>query len=199
MPVPTLANTWKVVVHYSSGSTQFENVLHVTADDGSDATDIAQDIGNAWGDSASLSSIQANLVVGGMIDVQHYDGLSGPINVNVPGFTGVSMADSGSPVPAAVCGLITLRSGLSGRSNRGRMYLGGVSDTHLETDGARWASGAFPELALVATNFHDLVLAGTVTNGLDIYSPLHNTKVPCIEMIFRHYFGTQRRRAAQAE
>src|SRR6266566_3805034 len=197
MAVPTLANTWRVTVKYHAGLTHFENVMHVTADDGSTEQDVADDFGAAWMDSTSLADVMSNLVVGDHMSVQHYDGVSAPVDVVVGGFTGVAMGGSSSPVPAAVAGCITLNSGMAGRSNRGRIYLGGLSDVYVDSTGAQWASGAFPTLELAATSFKDLLVGGGVTSGLDVYSALHNTKAPVINVIFRRYMGTQRRRAEQ--
>lgn len=198
MAVPTLANTWKVIVHYHCGPTQFENVFHTTAPDASSEQDVADDFGAAWMDSSSLSNIQASLVEGANITVQHYDGSSAPVDCTVTGFTGNAMGAGAQPVPASVCGLITWKSGLAGRSNRGRTYLGGIDENFVETDGARWASGAFPTVQIAATQFATLLVGGTTVTGLDIYSQLHNTKAPVIEGVFRQYMGTQRRRAEQA-
>lgn len=199
MPVPTLADTWKVIVHYHVGATQCENVFHTTADDASVEQDIADDFGAAWMDSTSLSSIQHSATVGGDIIVQHYDGTSAPVDCVVSGFTGVSMGDSGAPVPAAVSGLITWKTGLAGRSFRGRTYLAGVSNNYVQADGSQWQPSFVPTLQAAAQAFNDLLVGATTVTGLDVYSEKNNTKAPVTAVLFRPYFGTQRRRAEQAE
>ncbi len=197
MSVPTLANTWKVVVSYKAGLTTFENVFHTTAPDASAEADVANDFANAWFSPSSIADLQAPLVTGGDITVQHYDGSSAPLPVSVSGFTGQAMTGSGSPAPAAVALITTWRSGLAGRSNRGRTYLGGLSDVFIDSTGAQWASGAFPTLQIGMDAFLSALVGSTTVTGLDVYSPLHNTKAPVINGLVRRYMGTQRRRAEQ--
>ncbi len=197
MSVPTLANTFKVVVAYKSGLTHFENVFHTTAPTATAEADVAGDFANAWFSSNSLSDLQAPIVTGEEITVQRYDGSSAPLPVSVSGFTGQAMTGTGSPVPAAVAMLSTWRTGLAGRSNRGRTYLGGLSDVFTDSTGAQWASGAFPTVQICVDSFLAALVTGAVVTGLDVYSPLHNTKAPVINGLVRRYMGTQRRRAEQ--
>lgn len=196
--VPSLANTWKCTVRQDLGDVHCETVFHVTAATLSDPADVAADVGAAWTASGSISSLQVDSLSYGDVSVQPYDGSSAPINVAVGSFTGTTGDISGDPVGVNVSAIFTLRTLVSGKSHRGRMYLPGFLGSALDPFGARWESPLLTDGQTAADDFKAALEAGTAITALVVYSRLHNTKTNVSSMVFRHYLGSQRRRSEQA-
>jgi len=197
MAVPNLPNTWRVIVKYGVNGTHFENVLHVTAPTSALPSDVAADVAAAWNAAGSLKTKQSNICAFETISVQPYDGVTAPIDVIVPGFTGSGGTAVSPPAPIQVAGLCTLRTLQAGRSHRGRIYVGAWTDGDVDADGTRWSSTALSSGQTAFDNFLTTIHSRTHVTSLEVYSPKLNAKAAVVSMVFRQYFGTQRRRAEQ--
>src|SRR4029453_1525089 len=62
MPLPTIANCWRVSVNQELGSIPFCNVIHIGQASSKAADDIAEAVGNAWVDTGSIRSMQTKKV-----------------------------------------------------------------------------------------------------------------------------------------
>ena len=195
MAVPTLANTWRASVEQKIAGHSFYNVIHVTAPTLANPTDVATDVGVAWRVGSGLKSIQSSAVTYGTVNVQPYDGSSAPTNVTVSSFTGTTGAGGASGAGVQQCALITLRTLLSGRAYRGRMYIPGIDATYKIADGSQWTSAFKTTLQTAADAFRTSLLGGTAVSQLVVYSAKNNTKASVSTCVARQYFGTQRRRA----
>lgn len=196
VPVPTVTNTWRVVLHSHMSTLLFENVIHVGAPIASSHQDVADDVGAAWVAASSWVHVEAIDLVHDTIEVQPYDGVSAPTEHDVDGFTGVAGGTSGEAVPPQVACVVTLRTGLAGRSHRGRLYVVGVNRVYLNATDTRWDL-AFGDTTLqeAADTFRqELASSGTVT-GWSLYSPTLDSADDITECVARAYLGTQRRRA----
>jgi hypothetical protein len=197
VPVPNLSTAFKVVMNYTCGLTTFENVLHVFATHSNTEQQVADDCATAWMATGSLKTIISSTAIGGYINVQKYDGVSAPVLCSSGPFTLVNMTGSGGPVPAQTCGLITLRTGLAGRSFRGRVYLGAVRSGLMDSTGAQWNSASLATLQAASTAWVNAMTLGSHVTGLGVYSAKYNTMAAVTSNVFRQYCGTQRRRAEQ--
>jgi hypothetical protein len=107
---------------------------------------------------ATIQSVASSLVRIGLKDIR---------NVDLPEFrdaaAAVAGSDPGESLPPQVCVVVTTRTALVGRSNRGRVYIGGFSETQ-NIAGAVAAAGA----NTAAVNFVNDIGAALRGSGLDL-------------------------------
>jgi hypothetical protein len=200
MTVPNLANTWQATIKGSTASWHAETVFHVTAPTLSDPEDVANDCAGAWTATGSIWSIQSSGFSYDDVTVQPYDGSSAPTSFDASHFAHAAGSSGSGPVPPQVCWVITKRSLLAGRANRGRLYVPAIESDFLEPGSARWNSTHSTAMQDAADAFRDAIEAGTVTTELVIYSRKNNTKATISALVSRTgYLGSQRRRAEQLE
>jgi len=105
---------------------------------------------------------------------------------------------SGDPMPGQVCGLISLRSGLAGRSNRGRWYLPFPSETH-NTSSAGVATAYYDAANDLADVYKDGVTKTVGARSAKmtgiLYSRKENAVVAISHYITRLNWATQKRRS----
>lgn len=200
MPIPNVPNVWRCFFEYGVGGWLGGNVFHVLADHASDPQDVMQDITDAWYAANGLRSLQAVDLTYGSITVQPYDGVSAASVASIAALQGNNGdgLESNPPAPAQVAGIITLRTSTGGRSGRGRMYIGGMSATLLNSDGTGWnTAGSFQT---AADAFQAALIGGSVTVGLCVYSPTDNAGRPVTTLVAREtYLGTIRSRAGDLQ
>jgi len=109
----------------------------------------------------------------------------------------VSGTSGSDMLPRQTCGLLSLRTGVSGRKNRGRMYIPYPSEA-MNTDQAFPTAAYVTLLTAMGTNVLDDVDIGTPTAGFIlqpiIYHRATNTATSIISTIAREDWATQRRR-----
>lgn len=107
---------------------------------------------------------------------------------------------AGDILPAQTCGLISLRTALAGRANRGRSYI----PRPVEGDNTANGNPAALYLGALVGVRDGLIASRLVTNGVDsatllpvIYHRLTGTSTDITAGIVRGYWATQRRRSNQ--
>lgn len=196
MAVPTIANTWRVFFEYGIDGWQGGNAFHVQAGLGEDPQDVMQDVTDAWFEAGSFRAFQASSLAYGNISVQPYDGGSAATIAPISSFQGGANNGGGDAeaVAAQVALVITLRTALAGRSNRGRLYLGGLEAAQMDTNGNQWANPS--TLQTMAGVFYSAITNGSVTTGLSVYSPTTDSAHGVASVAARGtYLGTIRSRA----
>lgn len=175
---------YRVAAEYEASGTQLVNVWHVDGPASSEAL-----IGNAFESAVwpRLQNVMGLTVNGVQVVVTDVDQLTQAV---VP-LTGTG-SQSGDLLPLQAAALISWRTGLIGRANRGRSYIPGL------TEGAQ--SGGVIE-ALTLNNLNVLGNAILVTwTGLFAGQLVirHNTTLPSwttvTAFILRNIMATQRRR-----
>lgn len=199
MAVPSLPGVWAATVQQSLGTITFENVIHVMAPFTASPSAVAQDVAHAWAGGSGFAIIQSIRLTYGNIIVQPYDGASAPTTVSPSGFTGTHPTATNNAMPVQSCHLTTLRTGLAGRTHRGRLYVSGVDETFAAVDGTRWDAASMATLQNAPVVMLGRLQSGTVTTAWVVYSHKTNTAQPITSVLVRQYFGTQRRRSEQAQ
>lgn len=147
-PVP---DTAEVVLEYTRNSLPVRNVLHARFLAGTptepDMKDLADEVA-AWGIGTWMPLMDNNTA----FDAVTVRGLSSPVD-NQASTTGAATSGTGgvSTLPNNVTKAFTLRTGLTGRSARGRLYLPGLP------------SGAL----LADENYMDVAYLDSVADALD--------------------------------
>lgn len=188
-PLPILADTYLWTMNYKVGTAPMANVLCLSKPS-SNAHSVNLAAYSIWTTANCWQSRQAS-------QAQYVNSICLPLD-------GSGLADvvdhsldnggrTGAAVPPQVCAIITFRTGVRGRSHRGRMYLGGMYTADLGTPPTLWTSAAVTGLQTAATTWQ----AGLVTNGLThlVLSRLLGTANPVLQYVSRPYLGTQRDRS----
>jgi hypothetical protein len=147
----------KVTWAYTDGDTVCSNTLWYTqpgAWDQADMTALATAINNRL--TADFDNLISEDFSG--IDVKAYDMRSqdGPVSTVTSTWEGQVV---GEAAPAQCAGVVTLRTGNRGRSGRGRIYIGGLSNTNITTNelSSGWVTAAI--------TFLDGLVYATATAG----------------------------------
>ena len=196
---PSLPGCWKVRLQQQTGTLVFENVLHVSAPTTSNPIDVANDVGAAWASPSGISAFQSNQVTYEGIFVQPFDGVSAETQVFPSVYTGHKGQSTTAPSAINSCVIATLRTGLAGRSHRGRVYFSGVQEGALLLDGTRWDGTYLPTIQARVDNFHTLLNGSSHVTGWVVYSHKLNVADPITQIVVRQYIGSQRRRSEQAQ
>jgi hypothetical protein len=188
---------WECVVRQTQEDVERVNVIHLISEDGADDAETVMDaVGTAWCGTASIArAVQT-------IDI-HYVGLrarnitTGADASESPWTGGVSTGQINTETtPPGVAFVNTLRTGLAGRSNRGRMYLSGCRHNLYATQQTQWnlASSAGIEASGAVVTFLSLINGESSSLGLAVYSRKLGTARLVTEVIPRSGLGTIRNR-----
>lgn len=188
MPLPVIANTYRVALDWVLGSSIATNVMHFTAV-GSSAGAVAASVNTnvtaaMWGFVSLSAQVQ-------QMAVTPLDGSTATLIFPTSGakWTG-SQGGDWSP---ASCGIVSLRTNLRGRSHRGRLYIPFVAEAAM-TNGALVA-GQQSAAGLAWTNFLTAMSAASVPLQVASYKLVLVT--PCTATIVELALGTQRRRQSR--
>lgn len=205
MPLPVISQIWQVAIRYANASYYAVNVFNVHTTETSDSL-IAFGVGEAFYAPNSLAQLQSSTMVCQDITVTKYDGASG--GVIFPASTLALSNDAGyegtpSTVPN-VAGVITWRTGLAGRSFRGRSYIAGLAEGTVDdgdgviepSDQATWlaAPGEFMDQLDANLPAANLVIVSTISDG-EPRDPALATSVTAAQA--RIPLRTQRRRVSR--
>lgn len=199
MPFVTTPFTYKASINYILNSKPVANILHVTTMLGmtdSEMDDIANSIGNVWGASAMPSlNIQLVLQSVTLTDISIADGrqVTNLLAAPIPGGQG------GDAVPNNVAGMITLRTGFTGRSKRGRLFIPGLAESNVSnnTPAPTVMADIVTALELVNAGI-DAILPGAYLSIVSFFNAgvarPNGMTFPITSFEARTKLGTQRRR-----
>lgn len=196
MPVPNISGVFKIVFEYGIDSWLGANVFHVVATPGADPQDVAQDVTDAWYETSSWRGLQSSSLTFGNITVQEYDGVSAGVAFPIGALQGNNDAGGGDAdaCPAQCALVLSLGTGLAGRSHRGRMFIGGLEGAQCNAHGTAWENPL--DLAFAASVFKNGIENGSVTSNLTVYSPkLDEANIVTAVTARTSYIGTMRTRA----
>lgn len=193
MPLPVIANTFRVgVVQQVSGVVdQLVNVIHVHTSGGLTEADVADNVETAW--SARLASQQDNNLLYVETDVLELNGTSGTLQHSWGASPAHGTHGSNEMAPLSTAAIVTLRTGLAGRSNRGRVFFGGLQRSQIDQN----TGDALDSSAVTAIQgAWDLFISDLSSAGSDLVvaSYVHATEHVVTQAKVRSYLGTQRRR-----
>jgi hypothetical protein len=193
MPLPVITNVYRCGLHWRSTSTpqSAANVIHVRDEGGTRTT---TEVGNlvistiAGRLTNSLLTVPVSWVVD-LVRVTPLDGVGSSVEIPTDDITGAGPGTDWVPAASTV---VSLYTGLRGRSGRGRIYLPACTETSI-TDG------------LLAVGTTDSIRTGwesimTDFNNYDPSLPLvvasyrHATAEPVTSIRVRSGVGTQRNR-----
>lgn len=189
VPLPIIADTYLWTVNYKVGTAPMANVLCFQKAS-STAAVVNGNVWTAWNATNSWQSLQSNTVDYLSSYCLPLDGSGMADIVNRTTTHGGTSAPAVSP---QTCLILTLRTALRGKSHRGRMYLGGISNLLLGTPTTQWSSTGM-------TGFNAAIGAWNVSLGTSntvqcVLSRHLGVATPVSNVVARQYLGSQRDRA----
>lgn len=193
MPLPVITNTFRVgVVQQVTGVAEnLVNVIHVHTGGGLSETDVAEAVEAAWGDN--ISAIQSSNLNYIETDVLELNGTSGTLQHTWTGATTTGTHGANEMEGLQVCAIWTLRTGLAGRSHRGRMFISGLQRSQVDQNTGHQLDGGSRTAMQTAADGFVADLAATSTD-LVVASYALASESLVTSILVRPYLGTQRRR-----
>jgi hypothetical protein len=198
-PLPVIANTYRVAHEYHVGAVQYVNVWNIKSRATTTSFTVADRFLANYGsdDADSLIGIHSQSVTFDRVAVTAYDGVSPTLVAEYPAST-LGGAVLG-PAPAQCCGILTLETGTRGRSFRGRVFLGGLPDAFMESDGSQWTPSFQTDVGPMIEEWISSWQTGSPAMDIAVVSLVHGVATPVTTMVPRRYMGTVRNRAERAE
>jgi hypothetical protein len=188
-----------VLMHDIVNGAKYACVFGVEAP-GSDPVTVATDFANGWGNnSSSLQQLMSNsisfdeVICSQMSESQP----SGTVDFSTADWDSGQTAQE--PVSPQVCLVLTWRTDLGGRANRGRTYLPGMPKTSVIDNQARWSTAGPPTLQDRANTTFANLTNGAITNLEVLHRKTQDATHITSVTAQTGYLGTQRRRAEQFE
>jgi hypothetical protein len=189
MPLPILADTYKLALFQSTPGPELINTFYVFA-----TGTIAQTVGDTAVAILSADPYwrneQATSLSYDRIETTALDGVSlSTISTFAPGVNG---GESAEPAPLNVAGIITWRTLLRGRRHRGRSYIPCLPVSLVEDNGQLWN----PTLTSVMQGHVNDFLAAFAAESLSlqVVSTVGDTGIDIANGLFRNYIGSRRDR-----
>lgn len=186
MPLPVVTNGYYWQMRGSLHGSEFAECTGALVQTGTDAFEVANLVLSAWNTNyiPHMSQDWANI---GCL-VTKLDGLSA--GVDQPDNT--AGGDGNAAAPNQCCILISWKTGLAGRSRRGRMYLPAVGANQVASDRSQWVNAKVNGVETDTENFlSDLGTAGAIPGVL---SRTLGAITPITTFVVRTKIATQRRR-----
>jgi hypothetical protein len=101
---------------------------------------------------------------------------------------------SGPTLPPNACGVLTLRTDTRGRSHRGRIYLGGIAQSSLNSNQQTFTTTFVSAAETYAYNFRANLAGESAALDLCVASYMLASSSLVTSIVARNYVGTQRRR-----
>ena len=185
-PLPVIADIARVELHWSNGAgTTSENVFHVEAP-GLTEAQISATLDSEWDDSMQT------FISSAMSFKEHYitllDGTSPQQVINCSTRTG---GDGGDGVLEAAQ-VISFRTATRGPRGRGRLYLGPVSEAHMNS--GHFSSAPIAGCLAAWIAFANAIEVATDSCRLVVASYTHATAAPVTNIIASDEVALQRRR-----
>jgi hypothetical protein len=195
MPLPVIANVTRCSMIGHMGTQEIVNVFHMRNPPATSPGAMAPLIGANWKTFQHTAGLFSSDLSWDSIALQPLDGVT-PVFNNIPtGWPFVGAATADPAVPSSVAMIMTERTGVSGRSHRGRLYLAGVGQSNVDTTSTQWnpavVTGYQSAASAFAAAFNGSDAAGDV---LAVASYAHASSTDVTSVLIRGYFGTQRRR-----
>lgn len=195
MTHPIIHGLYRVTVQQAVDGKAMANVIFVmeTGVD-NDELNVGRAVQTAWSGSTSIAAVQST--------AWQYTGTStqcwGTLNEAVTDTwqpTQKNGRQAGTMAPPNVAFVHTLRTGLAGRANRGRIYIGGVIQGNMTTNNESWnLSGT--HMSDCVNNFMSSLLAGTPSVALYVFSRSQGIALASLSTSrARAGLGTQRKRS----
>lgn len=188
MPLPIIADTYRLALNWTGPSgSHAVNVMHLrkaaTTAAAIAATMDANVTTNMW------SNVTASALVTSL-QVTPLDGTSATYILATSGAKWTGPAGAGDFVPAAAA-IVSLRSVLRGRSNRGRLYLPFQAELNM-------SNGVLSSVALAQTAWNNWLTAMVAAGAQPVIaSYLHGTQHDIASINLELILGTQRRRQSR--
>lgn len=186
MPLPVISDVYRVALNWThSGGQRAVNVIHIRRA-GSNSAAVASAL-----DSNAASAMWTDMSSGAVmqrLDVTPLDGASATYQLATSGakWTGTTAGDF---LPAAA-GLVSLRTGLRGRANRGRIYRPFITETS-NSNGVLGSGG----VAAAQTAWNTWLTAMNAAGFIPVVaSYVHVYRQDITSVLVEATLGTQRRR-----
>lgn len=194
MPV-IIPDAYRIIVHgHSTGSLLQWEITPGVFDDDTHTTARMEDIRDAvvaWVESDLIDVLDDTNVCD---EVRVEDLAASALPTVVAGVSETGTV-GGNPAGGQVAAITTLRTNLSGRSHRGRIYWPGVSSTFINAvDGTTLDPDAITAYDAAANALVAAVDAVAAATTLAVVSRTLTTAFPILSVSTRQYLGTQRRR-----
>jgi hypothetical protein len=164
-PLPVIANNYQVAQQWTTSPELHDmyNVICVEASGSPSVFEVAEQVGHAF--ASAIAPVVRHAILTGQVSVTPLDGVSARTSWVTPDFGTAGGVTAGNGLPLELAKVLTLRSGLRGRSKRGRLYIPGASDSEVTNEFTRdLTSGAKSALNTAATNFETAMTDGTYCN-----------------------------------
>ena len=195
MPLPTITDCYRCSILGQIGDDVADNVIHVTNPGGAGAlADVASDVGAAWVLMIQTTNQFSAQYQANQLDVLPLDGVSATVSF-VPASWPVAGETANQPVPSNVARIITLQTGIGGRSNRGRIFLAGEDNGDMLATSTAWEPTKTVDMFGAAEAFFSALNPGPGGSQLVVASYKLASARPVTSVVARPYLGTQRRRA----
>lgn len=202
IPLPVITNGWRVAHNYKTVDGTFTNVFWMVSADATDDVSVATVFIDAYdtvGTSFKMRSLHSSDVTFVSVVTTALDGSSPSVETLYA--SGVHGTGTSPASAANSCLVITWESGIRGRANRGRSFLGGIPAASLESGSARWGTGLITDANDAIDGFTNGLGGGDPSLTLLVVSqraaagPGHHN---VFQGIPRAKIGTQRRRTERA-
>ena len=190
MPLPVISNVYRVaMIWQDTGGLRAQTVMHFRR-----SSSTAQAVATAFDANVTANmwiSLKSSTKVT-ELHVTPLDGSSATLIMPVTGAKWAGVGTSGDIIPAAAV-VVSFRTALRGKSNRGRIYLPFVAEAAL-------SSGTLVSTDVTAgqtawTNF--IAAMNTATTPPVVASYKNSTWVDVVTAIYESVAGTQRRRQSR--
>ena len=195
MALPVIDHVYRCTVNQTSGAFPMANVFHVFNSSDPDPLDVAAAVGQAWADSGNIAAVQDTGVLYTTSDVIPLDGATASASWNFSLGGNINGDHTGGPVPPQVAMTISIQTALRGRSHRGRLYLGGLSDPYFDESTLQWSDDAVSETQTHWDNFISDLAGGSPNLFFGVASYVLADFNIMTSSNTNHALGTQRMRA----
>jgi len=194
MPLPVISGIYRCTVNQLLGDEPIANVLHFSATGSPTAAAVGAAFALGWGKTGGISVLQSNQL---LYKTWHCTPLDGS-SIGADGDFSLANKQAGASatasVPVNVALVLSLQTGLRGRSNRGRIYFAGVNTAQVDVPAAHWAPGT---LTAAVTEWG--VMVSQWASGTPALAPVvASYKLATANLVSgvaaRRDFGTQRKR-----
>lgn len=171
--MPLVANTWLSTVVQEHNGQEMANVICLRSDTFFSTSVVALAIANAWTQPDSFADCQTQDILYKRVEVRGLEPVSETV---VHQWSAFAVTDNGNvvgdPIDPGSCLGFSLRTGLPGKSRRGRLFLGGVGRGGLNGFSTQWDFGTSPGtiFAGAAESFRQALLAGVGSFAWAVYS-----------------------------
>jgi len=197
--LPIITDVFRCVLATTSGEASAANVLWFHSP-GGDPTTLGADLVTSTLTATAGSSLQALISSAATFqhwDVTQLDGVTPTVRTSFgPGVHG----GGATPVAAAnVCGLISLATGLRGRSFRGRIYIPFIPQGLVDADGARLGTSWPTDVTGFFGQFLANMAGTTSSANLQVVSQKLGVSHLVTDWVGKRAIGSQRGRTERQE